>query len=102
MIAVLKIFIDNLLKKLFIFYMRILIVLIIFLISVSCSKVSVPTKIKSILKKSCNSCHKWNNFIKIKSKDKNKWEEILQRMIRKGARLNNEEYKKLYQYFSNR
>ena len=68
----------------------------------ACSRVPVPKDIKNILQKNCNSCHKWSNFTKIKSSSRDEWEIILQRMIRKGARLNNKEYKKLLEYFTSR
>ncbi len=76
-------------------------IIIVFILSLfCCSRVSVPSDVKKILKKNCDSCHRWNNFIKIKSNNKKHWEEVLQRMIRKGARLNNEEYEKLLKYFT--
>ena len=78
------------------------VILLTFLLLFACSRVSVPKDIKDILQKNCNSCHNWSNFTKIKSKSKDKWQDILQRMIRKGARLNNDEYKKLLDYFTSR
>ena len=80
--------------------MKKIILLSFLLLFFACLKVSVPKDIKKILQKNCNSCHNWSNFTKIKSKSKDKWQNILQRMIRKGARLNNEEYKKLLDYFT--
>jgi PBP1b-binding outer membrane lipoprotein LpoB len=67
----------------------------------ACSRATVPKNVKNILKKNCNSCHGWSNFSKIKSKERKKWDTILQRMIRKGARLKNEEYKTLLDFFVN-
>ncbi len=80
--------------------MKKLLLFIFLLLFFACSTMSVPKDVKDILRKNCNSCHKWSNFTKIKSKSKDKWENILQRMIRKGARLNDEEYKKLLDYFT--
>ena len=72
----------------------------IFLIFLFSCITKLPQNIKLILKKRCNSCHSYKIYKKIKTHDKRKWEEILHKMVIKGARLDEDEFNQLLNYFS--
>ncbi len=76
------------------------IILLIFLSIITSCFSNLPNNISKILKSRCDSCHSYKIYKKIKSNNKEIWEEILHKMIIKGAKLNEAEYEKLLKFFA--